>query len=192
MSPARPRRHRADPAQHARTTMHVYPYRFHPIYKERLWGGRNLQRLFGRQLPPGKKIGESWDLVDLPGDSSVLANGPDAGVTLHELTAQMGGELLGPARPMADGSFPLLLKLLDAESILSLQVHPDAAAANQIGRDAVTKTECWYVLESRGGFIYKGVLPGITAQRLALAVDDNTVDRFVRKVPVAAGDFHYL
>lgn len=172
--------------------MHVYPYKFRPIYKERIWGGRDLERLFARQLPPGKKIGESWELADLPGDSSILANGPDAGVTLRELTAQMGQDLLGPARPMADGSFPLLLKLLDAEDILSLQVHPDAQAVKEIGPDAVMKTECWYVLESRGGFIYKGVLPGVTAERFARAVADNTVQQMVRKVPVAAGDFHYL
>ena len=185
--------------------MHAYPYKFHPIYKERIWGGRNLHRLFGRQLPAGKKIGESWELVDLPGDSSVLANGPDAGTTLHEMAAQIGQDLLGPARPMDDSSFPLLLKLLDAEDMLSLQVHPDAAAVAQIGGDATFKTECWYILESRpstgpeplaaprgGGFIYKGVLPGVTAERFARAVADNTVQTLVRKVPVAAGDFHYL
>lgn len=173
-------------------TMHIYPYKFCPIYKERIWGGRNLRRLFGRQFPEGKNIGESWELADLPGDSSTVANGPDAGKTLHELTTQLGGGLLGRARPMPDGGFPLLLKLLDASDILSLQVHPDAAAVKQIGPDAALKTECWYVLDSRGGFIYKGVQPGVTAGQFAAAVAANTVERLIRKVPVTAGDFHYL
>jgi mannose-6-phosphate isomerase len=193
--------------------MRIYPYKFRPIYKERLWGGRNLRRLLGRALPAGMKVGESWELADLPGDSSVLLNGPDAGVTLNDLTRHLGSDLLGLARPMSDGRFPLLLKLLDAEEILSLQVHPDAAAAAEIGPDAAPKTECWYILESRpssgsgpgstelaevraasrgGGGIYKGVLPGVTREQFAAAVQSDTVESVVRKVPVAAGDFHYL
>ncbi len=172
--------------------MRIYPYRFRPIYKERLWGGRNLRRLFGRALPTGMKVGESWELADLPGDSSVLLNGPDAGVTLNDLTRHLGSDLLGLARPMSDGQFPLLLKLLDAEDILSLQVHPDAAAAAEIGGDAAPKTECWYILESRGGFIYKGVVPGVTREQFTAAVQTEAMDRVVRKVPVAAGDFHFL
>jgi mannose-6-phosphate isomerase len=106
---------------------------------------------------------------------------------------------------MDDERFPLLLKLLDAEDILSLQVHPDAQAAKAIGPEAVLKTECWYVLASRssagsgpratsrgGGFIYKGVQPGVTAEQFAAAVAANTVDRIIRKVLVREGDFHYL
>jgi mannose-6-phosphate isomerase len=170
--------------------MRIYPCKFHPIYKERIWGGRNLQRLFGRALPADMKVGESWEVADLPGDSSILVNGPDAGTTLNDLTRRLGGDLLGRARPSAGGRFPLLLKLLDAEDILSLQVHPDAAAA--IGGDAVAKSECWYILESRGGFIYKGVLPDVTREQFAQAVQANTVDRVVRKLNVSAGDFHYL
>ncbi|MGA2265022.1 MAG: type I phosphomannose isomerase catalytic subunit [Phycisphaerae bacterium] len=172
--------------------MRIYPCKFHPIYKERIWGGRNLQRLFGRALPADMKVGESWELADLAGDSSILVNGPDAGTTLNDLTRRLGGDLLGRARPMADGRFPLLLKLLDAEDILSLQVHPDAAAAAAIGGDAAAKTECWYILESRGGFVYKGVLPGVTREQFAQAMQADTVERLVRKLNVSAGDFHYL
>jgi len=189
--------------------MRIYPYTFHPIYKERIWGGRNLQRLFGRELPAGKKIGESWELADLAEDTSVLANGPDAGATLNEMVRNMGEDLLGGTlkRSSLEGSTrsPLLLKLLDAEEILSLQVHPDAAAAAEIP-GAVAKTECWYVLAtsspspierswgvpSRGGMIYKGVKPGITAEQFRQAVRDDTAQQVVRRVKVAAGDFHYL
>ena len=171
--------------------MNVYPLKFSPIYKERIWGGRNLQRLFRRPLPPGKNIGESWELADLAEGASVASNGPLSGATLTELTGRMGGELLGTALP-CDGRFPLLLKLLDANETLSLQVHPDAQAAARIGPPAALKTECWYVLESRGGFIYKGLEPGVTAGQFRRAIQDDTVERLVRRYDVVAGDFHYL
>ncbi|MCK4602261.1 MAG: class I mannose-6-phosphate isomerase [Phycisphaerae bacterium] len=172
--------------------MNVYPYKFVPIYKEKIWGGRNLERLFNRELPAGKLIGESWELADLPEGTSIVANGPEAGKTLTELTAQLGQRLLGGARPLPNGRFPLLLKLLDANDILSLQVHPDAEAARRIGGDAALKTECWYILESRDGMIYKGVRSGIKPEEFRRAVETDTVEEMVRRVDVAAGDFHYL
>jgi len=172
--------------------MDVYPLRFEPIYVEKIWGGRNLERLYGRSLPEGKKIGESWELADLPSACSIVAEGPARGRTLAQLMQQWGAELLGPARPTEQGRFPLLLKFLDANDILSLQVHPDAAAVKRLAGSAALKTECWYVVESRNGYIYKGLQPGITPEQFRRAVEDNTAERVVRKVDVAAGDFHYL
>jgi len=170
----------------------VYPYKFRAIYKEKIWGGRNLERLFGKSLPAGRNIGESWELADLKEGTSVVANGPAAGRTLTELTAQLGEKLLGGAKPTSGGRFPLLLKFLDANDILSLQVHPDAEAAAKIGRGAVPKTECWYVVESRGGYIYKGLAEGVTEQQFRQAVQKDTVESLVKRYDVAAGDFHYL
>jgi mannose-6-phosphate isomerase len=172
--------------------MELYPYKFAPIYQERLWGGRNLQRLFGRRAAGGRKIGESWELADLAGGTSVVSNGPLAGRTLTELTGELGRRLLGPARATSDGRFPLLLKLLDAADVLSMQVHPDERAAAEIGGSAALKTECWYVLESRGGCIYKGLAPGTTRDQFRRAVEAGCVESIVRKIPVAAGEFHYL
>jgi mannose-6-phosphate isomerase len=170
--------------------MDVYPCTFEPIYKPKIWGGRNLERLFGRNVPSDEPIGESWELADLDEGTTAVANGPAAGTSLTDLTRQWGEALLGKARPMENGRFPLLLKLLDAEDTLSLQVHPDAEAAGTVG--GVTKTECWYVLESRDGFLYKGVRDGVTAERFRRAVETNTVEEVIRRVDVAAGDFHYL
>ena len=172
--------------------MDVYPYKFEPIYKEKIWGGRSLERLFGRPLPAGAKIGESWELADLAEGVSVVANGPDAGKNLTALTAELGERLLGAAAPQPDGRFPLLLKLLDANDMLSLQVHPDREAVARIGGDAALKTECWCVLESRDGYIYKGVNDSVTAERFKEAVQNDTVETLVRRYDVAAGDFHYL
>jgi mannose-6-phosphate isomerase len=164
---------------------------FRPIYKERIWGGGNLQRLFRRALPPGQKIGESWDLADLAEGVSTVINGPLAGRTLNDLTGQMGSDLLGGAKPMPDGRFPLLLKLLDANDILSVQVHPDERAVRELGGGAL-KTECWYILESREGFIYKGVRPDVTAQQFRRAVEVDRVADLLQRYDVKAGDFHYL
>lgn len=172
--------------------MDMYPLLFEPLLVEKIWGGRNLERLFGRALPEGKDIGESWELTDLPNGVSVVRNGPLAGTSLTDLTRMAGTALLGGARAGDDGRFPLLLKLLDANDILSLQVHPDAEAVARIGPDAALKTECWYVLESREGFIYKGVKPGAKPQQFRQAIEADQVQELVRRVDVAAGDFYFL
>src|SRR5215472_18078250 len=99
----------------------LYPLSFYPIFKERVWGGRRLEELYGKPLPPGVPIGESWEISDRPGDVSVIANGPLAGKDLHSLMQNHGRELLGQAKVQA-GRFPLLVKLLDAREKLSLQV----------------------------------------------------------------------
>jgi len=170
----------------------VYPLKFEPIYKEKIWGGRNLHRLFARPLPAGAKIGESWELADLKEGVSLVSNGPRAGRTITEILREWGADLLGAARPSPGGRFPLLLKILDANDILSLQVHPDEKAAAAIGPEAAPKTECWFVVESRDGFIYKGVQPGVTAEQLRAAIEANTVQELLRRIELAKGDFHYL
>ncbi len=172
--------------------MEMYPYKFWPIYKEKIWGGRNLERLYARALPESKAIGESWELADLAEGTSVLANGPDAGKTLTEITRELGGGLIGPAATGGDGRFPLLLKFLDANDILSLQVHPDAEAVAEIGPPAALKTECWYVVESRGGMIYKSVAAGVSPEAFRAAIASDTVADVVNCIDVAAGDFHHL
>jgi len=172
--------------------MNLYPYTFTPIYKEKIWGGRNLERLFGRALAQGEAIGESWELADLAEGTSVVSNGPESGKTLTELTRQLGADLLGSASTVGDGRFPLLLKLLDANDILSLQVHPDEQAVAAIGPPAALKTECWYVLESRDGMIYKGVRPGVTAEAFRSAIENDTVADLVSRYDVSTGDFHHL
>ncbi len=171
--------------------MTIYPYTFEPIYVDKIWGGRNLERLFGRALPAEEAIGESWELADLVEGVSVVSNGPLAGTTLTDLTAQLGEKLLGKT-PSHEGRFPLLLKLLDANDILSLQVHPDEAAVAAIGGDAALKTECWYVLESRDGMIYKGVKPGTTAEAFRNAIETDTCQDLCEPFTVSEGDFHYL
>src|SRR3954464_4197515 len=125
--------------------MMLYPLTFKPIFKERVWGGRNLERLYNKALPPEVPIGESWEISDRPGDASVIANGPLAGKDLHWLMEHHGKELLGCARP-AGGPFPLLIKILDAQERLSLQVHPPAHRAGELKGEP--KTEMWFIAEA--------------------------------------------
>src|SRR4051794_6175534 len=122
--------------------MTLYPLTFRPIYKERVWGSRKLQALYGRHLPADLPIGESWEMVDRPEDASVIANGELAGRVLHWLLEHFPKEVLG-AVPLLNGRFPLLVKILDASETLSLQVHPPAAVAEMLVGEP--KTEMWFV-----------------------------------------------
>jgi mannose-6-phosphate isomerase len=104
----------------------LYPFTFHPRFKERVWGGRTLETLYRKPLPTGVPIGESWEISDRPGDASVIANGAFGGRDLRWLMEEHGEEVLGGV-PAAEGRFPLLCKILDARQALSLQVHPPEA-----------------------------------------------------------------
>ncbi|MCY2931920.1 MAG: class I mannose-6-phosphate isomerase, partial [Planctomycetota bacterium] len=170
-----------------------YPLRFVPMYKEKIWGGDNLRRLLGRDLPKGAKIGESWELADLEEGESVVSNGPWTGTTLRKVTRALGPALMGPARTGPFGRFPILVKILDAAEVLSLQVHPDARAVAEIGEiDARVKDECWYVLGSHSGSLCKGLRPGVSPAQFRKAVLDDTVEKIVNRLSVRRGEFHYI
>ena len=104
--------------------MQLYPVKLEPIYKHRIWGGQKLREVFGKDIPRDEKIGESWELADLPHDKSVITNGPLRGQTLASAVAKYPKEITGIEN--FSGHFPLMVKFLDAEDNLSVQVHPDA------------------------------------------------------------------
>ncbi len=180
--------------------MPLYPLTFEPIYKEKVWGGQTLQ-ILGRELP-GQTIGESWELADLGNTSasgggggdarSVIAQGSLAGKTLSEVIAQFGEKLLGRLPLTPEGQFPLLVKFLDARENLSVQVHPSEAYA-QSHPEAHLKSEAWYIVAAEPeGCIYKGVKPGITTNQFRQAIEAGTVVDLMNRIPVRAGDCHYL
>lgn len=156
------------------------------------WGGRKIAAL-GREFPdPNTPIGESWELVDLPGQSSVVSNGPLAGTTLHEILNSAGGDLLSEVKPTAEGGFPLLVKYLDARENLSIQVHPDVeyAAANPGVR---SKTEALYVLEAEpGAVIYRGIKPGVSPQQFRRDIESGAVVGDMIQIPAKAGQCLFL
>ncbi len=172
--------------------MSVHPLIFEPIFKRRIWGGQSLRRVLGKAIPPDQPIGESWELADLPEAASVVAGGPLAGRDLPGLVADWGPRMMGRAS-LFDGSFPLLIKFLDAREDLSVQVHPDRAMAERLGGGVRVKHEAWYVLHTAGdAAIYKGVRPGVTAQSFAAAVADGSCAELLNRIPVRVGDCHYL
>ena len=167
----------------------LYPLMFEPRFKERVWGGRSLERLYGKALPAAVPIGESWEIADRPGDESVIVNGPLAGNTLRGLMQDHGDEVLGGATPANGGRFPLLCKILDARERLSLQVHPPERAAH-LGEP---KTEMWYVAAADpGAELFVGLRAGVTRDAFERAVASGTVAECFHRIAVQAGDAMFL
>ena len=170
--------------------MQLYPLKFRSIYKQRIWGGQKLRSVFGKDLPAGEKIGESWELADLPEDKSVVINGPLARKTINEIINEYPKEITG--NESFSGQFPLLIKLLDCQDILSVQVHPDAETCRRMGQGD-PKTECWYIIEAEpGAVIYKGIKKGVTKQQFAEAIEKGSVAELLIKITVEAGQCHFL
>jgi mannose-6-phosphate isomerase len=168
----------------------LYPLTFHPIFKERVWGGHRLQELYGKPLPPAKPIGESWEISDRPGDVSVIANGPLAGNDLHWLMLNHRTDLLGDV-PDQNGRFPWLIKILDAQEKLSLQVHPPAHKALELGGDP--KTEMWYIAEAApGAELFVGLKRGISRKQFEQQIEEGTVAECFHRVQVRKGDAMFL
>ena len=164
----------------------LYPYKFKSILVERIWGGNALAR-YGKDIPTGKRIGESWEISDRPDAQSIVANGPDTGQTLRQLIQQHGAQLLGTN--CRSDRFPLLIKLLDARDRLSLQVHPPAAIATQLSGEP--KTEMWYILNATpDAKLIAGLRHGVTRRQFEKAIQQGgaAFQECFYQFPVHAGD----
>src|SRR5207244_9984485 len=165
------------------------PIIFEPLFMERPWGGRRLKTQFGKRLPPKIRIGESWEIVDRPEAQSVVRDGPLRGKTLHDLWTQHRQELFGGVadRPR----FPLLIKLLDANEKLSLQVHPTEKVAAKLGGEP--KTESWYVAAADpDAELFVGLKEAMTREQFEGALRSGTIAEHVHTVRVKAGDAMFL
>ena len=168
----------------------LYPLTFQPIFKERVWGGRNIERLYGKKLPANQVIGESWEITDRPEGVSVIANGPLAGKTLRWLMENHAAEVLGEDRANAK-RFPLLVKILDAQDKLSLQVHPPAAKAKELKGEP--KTEMWFIADATPtADLFVGLKRGVTRADFERKVRDDSVAECFHHLPVKAGDVMFL
>jgi len=167
-----------------------YPLKFIGILKERVWGGRRLASVLGKTLPEDRRIGESWEVADRGEDTTVVANGPYAGVPLSDLRERWGEQLIGPhGLEAGQGLFPLLIKFIDASETLSVQVHPtnEYAALHHAGE--LGKTEAWYVIHADpGARIVFGLKPGADRDTLKAAIDQGTVEALLQWLPASAGD----
>lgn len=170
-----------------------------PVLAEKPWGGRRLAE-YGKELPEGLWIGESWDVADLPAEAvtavadprSRVASGRFEGRALCELIAEFGEDLLGCVSPTAEGDFPLLVKLLDAREHLSVQVHPDKQYVRK-HPTARLKTESWYVVAADpGAHLYLGLRDGVTVADVGSRMGTAGIVGLLRTIPAIPGDFHHL
>ena len=150
----------------------LYPLTFQPIFKERVWGGRKLENGFTqKKLPPGAPIGESWEISDRPGDASVIANGPLAGQRPALAHGKSRGGIARRRQTRRRQRFPLLIKILDAQEKLSLQVHPPANKAAELGGEP--KTEMWYIADAApDAELYVGLKRGVTRAEFEKKIRD--------------------
>lgn len=171
--------------------MKPYPLQFKAELKERVWGGRGLER-FGLELPQGA-IGEGWMIGDHPNGITKVVNGPLQGIGLDEIRERFGNEWFGlHGSSSKNGRFPLLIKLLDCNDNLSVQVHPtddyDGLPDGESG-----KTEMWYILDAKPeATIIYGLKEGMDAKKMAAAIAEGRVMDTLHEVSVKAGDAFYI
>ncbi|MGC8781561.1 MAG: type I phosphomannose isomerase catalytic subunit, partial [Anaerolineae bacterium] len=167
----------------------LYPLTFIPVLRDYIWGGRRLETLFGRRLPPGI-IAESWEISGHPTGSTVADAGYWQGRSLPAIQEALGERLVGGRAgwALARGKFPLLIKLLDAQQVLSVQVHPDDAYALVHENGELGKTEMWYVLHAdEGTELIRGLQPGVDREAFLRALATGELPALLRREPVRAG-----
>ncbi|WP_127490378.1 type I phosphomannose isomerase catalytic subunit [Paenibacillus ehimensis] len=171
--------------------MKPYPLQCKPEFKERVWGGRALEQ-FGLELPEGP-IGEGWMIGDHPNGTTTVVNGKLAGMGLDQIREQYGSEFFGSKGfSEKNGRFPLLIKLLDCQDDLSVQVHPNDHY-ERLPQGELGKTEMWYILDAKpGAKIIYGLKDGVTREQLAQAIEQNRILDCLNEVIAEAGDSFYI
>lgn len=169
----------------------LHPLRFEPLFRRYLWGGRRLGTVLGKPIGEGADYAESWEVVDHGADQSRVAYGPLAGATLGELVRERGEELLGKHHPQRQ--FPLLVKLLDAQQKLSIQVHPNDGQAARLDPPDLGKTEAWVVLAAEpGSRIYSGLKRGFDRPALERELTRGTCELCLHQFEPRVGDCIFL
>jgi len=158
-----------------------------PVFQERIWGGRALEKKFNYEIPDGN-IGECWGISAHPNGESVVKNGIHTGKKLSELW-KGNPEIFGVQETDV---FPLLVKVLDANADLSVQVHPDDAYANIHENGELGKTECWYVLDCDDDAEIIFGHHATTKEEAIQMIENDQWDEFLRREPVKKGDFFYV
>ena len=172
----------------------MYPIKFKPWLKAMVWGGEKIAPYKGISIKD-KNIGESWELSGVEGHLSVATNEPFTGKTIKELIKEYKGRLVGEKVYAENGEqFPLLIKFIDAQSDLSIQVHPDdAMAERKYGKGAKGKTEMWYVIDAEpGAFLLSGLSKEISQDEYVSLVNENKITDVLVKHSINAGDVFFL
>lgn len=170
----------------------LYPLKFKPILKSVIWGGSNLSK-FKNIEPIQEGIGESWEISGVQGDISIIENGHLAGTSLQTLLSESREQLVGSEVYHKFGNkFPLLIKFIDAQDDLSIQVHPDDKLAGE-RHNSFGKTEMWYVVKAApGAYLYTGFEKEISPNEYEKSIEDNSFTDSLKKHMVKEGDVFFL
>jgi mannose-6-phosphate isomerase len=167
----------------------LYPFMFEPLLKEKVWGGNALASRFNKKSEGSNHLGESWELSAVADNLSVISNGFLAGNNIEELIEVYMGDITGDSIFEKFGNeFPLLIKFIEAQEDLSIQVHPDDALAKK-RHFAYGKTEMWYILESKkGSKIYTGFRDGVTKDLYEESIRNGTIEDLMNVEIAETGD----
>ena len=180
----------------------MYPLRFEPLFRRYIWGGRRLADVLNKSIGDGSAA-ESWEVVDHQDDQSVVRYGERSGQTLRQLIAAAGVDLVGeevarmissPDLPVhLQNRFPLLLKFLDANRHLSVQVHPDDAMGATLDPPDLGKTEAWYVMHADpGAKIFAGLRSGVTEAAFRAAIENGETESTLHSFEPKQGDCVFI
>lgn len=171
----------------------LYPIHFKPIIFERIWGGKKLRTLLGKEIGKIENAGESWEISAVEGAESIAENGILAGNTLSEITEVYMSDLVGEKVYEQFGEeFPLLIKFIDANDVLSIQVHPNDILAKE-RHHAYGKTEMWYVIDAEpDSFIISGFNKNVSQEEYLAYLQAGKVDQLMNKVPAKQGDVFFI
>ena len=170
----------------------LYPLKFNPILKDKIWGGQKLKDILNKEsdLP---NIGESWEICDVEGDTSVVSNGPLKGQSLKDLLETYKGDLIGEKNYRTFGNkFPLLIKFIDAKEDLSIQLHPnDELAAKR--HKSFGKTEMWYVFQAdEDSNLIVGFNQKMTPDKYLEHLKNKTLTKILNFDKVKTGDTYFI
>lgn len=171
----------------------LYPLKFKPLFVEKIWGGNKIEKVLGRHIAPLKSCGESWEISAISGHETEVLNGFLAENTLSELVEIYMGDLVGDKIYNYYGNeFPLLIKYIDAQADLSIQVHPDDDLAQKRNL-ACGKTEMWYIVDAApDSKLYLGFKAGTTKVDYLKALENGNLENLLNTVQVSKGEVYYI
>jgi len=170
----------------------LYPFKFQPILKDKIWGGQKLQKIL-KKPTSSDEAGESWEISDVEGDTSIVSNGTMAGTSLKSLMELHTTELLGHKNFQQFGTkFPLLIKFIDAKLDLSVQLHPNDALA-KARHNSFGKTEMWYVVQADSDSnLIVGFNQPMTKELYLKHLEAKTLERILNFDKVDSGDTYFI
>ena len=173
--------------------MQLYPIKFTPIPKETIWGGNKLKTMLSKDFPSNKKMGESWEISGVKNDISIVANGELKGESLNDLIQKFGARLLGHKVYQKFGTeFPLLIKFIDANDALSIQVHPDDKLAKK-RHNSFGKTEMWYVLDAeKDANLIVGFNQKVDQELYQRKLEDGKLEEILNSEKVENGSCYFI